>query len=299
MNTINLGSEEEKISKELFNRLETVELIDKYKAYQELDNYWNYISQDLEIIYAEGFDSCTKVDPNMVIKKKDGKDVEVQDGWKGRIIPFELVQETFLKDLKNDIDDKNNRLKEIKGLYSEIINELSEDDKEIIRDLLNDDNDAFKNSEVSKRAKVISKGKEDILSEKLRQVVVRVDNLINEEKKIKAELKNDNIKLLKETKTKIECLSDDEIYDLLNKKWIIPTINNIDKITLDLINDFSKNIDKISDKYLTTLSDLENEISKTESELSSMIDELTANEFDMKGLMKFKSLLEGESNDRK
>ena len=226
-------------------------------------------------------------------------DVEVQDGWKGRIIPFELVQTIFLKDLKNNIDDKNNRLEEITGSYSEIIDELSEDDKEILKDLLNDDNDAFKNSEVSKRAKVISKGNEDILSEELQQVVLGVDNLINEEKKIKSELKDDNIKLLEETKAKIECLNGDEVYDLLNKKWIIPMVNNIDKITHDLINDFSKNIDKISDKYLTTLSDLENEISKTESELSSMIDELTANEFDMKGLMEFKFLLEGDSNGRK
>ena len=43
----------------------------------------------------------------------------------------------------------------------------------------------------------------------------------------------------------------------------------------------------------------ENEISKTESELSSMIDELTANKFDMKGLMEFKSLLEGDSDGSK
>ena len=235
----------------------------------------------------------------MVIKKKDGKDVEVQDGWKGRIIPFELVQETFLKDLKNNIDDKNNRLEEITGSYSEIIDELSEDNKEILKDLLNDDNDAFKNSEVSKRAKVISKGNEDILSEELQQIVVRVDSLINEEKKIKAELKDDSIKLLEETKSKIECLSGDEVYDLLNKKWIIPTVNNIDKITHDLINGFSKDIDKIVDKYFTTLSDLEEKIRNTESELSSMIGELVANEFDMKGLMEFKSLLDGDYNGGK
>jgi type I restriction enzyme M protein len=299
MNVINIGSEEEKISKELFDKLKNAKLIDKYKAYQELDNSWNYISQDLEVIYAEGFDSCTKVDPNMVIKKKDGKDVEMQDGWKGRIIPFELVQETFLKDLKNNIDDKNNRLEEITGSYSEIIDELSEDDKEILKDLLNDDNDAFKNSEVSKRAKVISKGKEEILTEELQQVILKVDNLITEEKKLKKEVKNDNIKLMEETKAKIESLNGNEIYDLLNKKWILPTINNIDKITQDLINDFSKSIEKISEKYLTTLNDLEKEISKTEAELSNMIDELTANEFDMKGLMKFKSLLKGDSNDKK
>ena len=49
---------------------------------------------------------------------------------------------------------------------------------------------------------------------------------------------------------------------------------------------------------MVTLNDLESDINKTESELSGMIDSLTANEFDMKGLMEFKSLLEGDSNER-
>ncbi|MBQ3640485.1 type I restriction-modification system subunit M, partial [bacterium] len=298
MNVINISSEEEKISKELFDKLKNMNLIDKYRAYQELDDSWSYISQDLEVIHAEGFDSCTKVDPNMIIKKKDGKDIEVQDGWKGRIIPFALVQDTFLKELKTSIYDKNNRLDDISGYYSEIIDEISEDDKEILKDLLNDDNDAFKNSEVSKRAKVISKGKEDVLSEGLQQVVLKVDDLITEEKKLKNELKNDNTKLLEETKNKLESLNGDEIYDLLNKKWIIPTIDSINRITNDLISNFARIINTISEKYMVTLNDLESDINKTESELSGMIDSLTANEFDMKGLMEFKSLLEGDSNER-
>ena len=38
----------------------------------------------------------------MAIKKKDGKEEEVQEGWKGRILPFEMVQESLLSD---DISD--------------------------------------------------------------------------------------------------------------------------------------------------------------------------------------------------
>ena len=79
MNAVNIDSELEKLSQELFKRLDSVHLLDTYEAYQELDNSWNYISQDLEIIHTEGIQSCTKVDPNMVIKKKSGKDIEIQD----------------------------------------------------------------------------------------------------------------------------------------------------------------------------------------------------------------------------
>ena len=56
------------------------------------------ISIDLEIIQTEGFEAIRKVDPNMVLKKKDGKDQEIQEGWIGHVIPFALVQDTILKD---------------------------------------------------------------------------------------------------------------------------------------------------------------------------------------------------------
>ena len=54
-----------------------------------------------------------KVDPNMVVKKKNGKDVEVQDGWVGRILPFELVQEHLLADDVKKIASRDARLGEI------------------------------------------------------------------------------------------------------------------------------------------------------------------------------------------
>ena len=45
---------------------------------------------------SEGIEAANAVDENIIIKKKDGKDVEVQDGWVGRILPFELVQRELL-----------------------------------------------------------------------------------------------------------------------------------------------------------------------------------------------------------
>ena len=46
-------------------------------------------------------------------------------------------------------------------------------------------------------------------------------------------------------------------------------------------------------KYDTTLIDLENEIKGSEKELSTMINELTGNEFDIQGLNELKLLLGG------
>jgi type I restriction enzyme M protein len=71
-------------------------VIDKYKTYQSLNDEWVKIEGDLEIIQTEGFESVKIVDPNMVVKKKGDVEYEVQDGWCGRVIPFDLVQATLL-----------------------------------------------------------------------------------------------------------------------------------------------------------------------------------------------------------
>lgn len=75
-----------------------IKLIDQYKAFQILSENWETITADLEMIQGEGFDAIFQVDPNMVVKKKkedEDEVTEVQEGWKGHILPFELVQEEF------------------------------------------------------------------------------------------------------------------------------------------------------------------------------------------------------------
>jgi len=80
----------------------------------------------------------------MVIKKSEEK--EVQEGWKGRILPFEMVQESLLSDNISNLRLSENRLEQISSEYSELIDLLSEDDKQ---NLLNDDNTAFVEKEIN------------------------------------------------------------------------------------------------------------------------------------------------------
>ena len=50
----------------------------------------------------------------------------------------------------------------------------------------------------------------------------------------------------------------------------------------------------LSEKYTVTYSALESEIQETQSALSTLIDELTGNEYDQRGLSEFQKLLKGE-----
>ena len=297
MNTIDIGSEEEKISNRLFEIINDTKLVDNYKAYQLLDDTWNKVAQDLEIIHKEGFDSCSQVEPNMVIKKKNGTDVEVQDGWKGKIIPFEIVQNRFLKEQLNLLDDENNRLNEISSIYEEILDELSEEEKTSIDSLLNDDNTAFKFAEVSKKVKELKKDKVVVEEGSLEEKLIKLNDLYIEEKELKSKAKSDTNELQTRTKEKIESLTGEEVYQLLHDKWIEPIKENISNIVNEVICNFSKNVESLSNKYEETFEDLEKEIDKTEKSLSTMIDELTGNEFDMRGLEELKSLLNGGYNE--
>ena len=146
---VQITKEEEIITEDVFNRLVNVPLIDKYKAYQLIDEEWHEVSTDLEMIQTEGISCVTKVDPNMVVKNKK----EVQEGWVGHIIPFDLVQNTLLKEDKDILTHTSNLISEYDSQLSDLVEGISEDDKE--EELFNEAGDAFVPKELDKKVKEI------------------------------------------------------------------------------------------------------------------------------------------------
>ena len=291
-NNVDISDEETKISNSLFNRLENIKLVDKYNAYQILDDNWNIISGDLELIKAEGIEACNKIDPIYEVKKKGDKETEVQVGVKGHIIPLEFVIDYKLKDLKDDVTSKENRLSEIDSRISEIFDSLDEDEKTEIEDTLTEENDAFVPKEVLRKAKEYLKA--SVSEGTVEKKIIEVSNLFDEQKRLNKDIKESNNNIEVMAQKEIENLTYEDICNLLNKKWIEPIINGIDKLIDDIIINFAKNIEKLSSKYEQTLKDIDEEIIKAERELSNMIGELTGSEYDMKGLEDFRALFNGD-----
>ena len=285
MTGVNISKEEAVLSEEIFRRLSGIPLVDAYEAYQILDNDWNHIAVDLEIIQTEGFPATKQVDPNMIVKKKDGKDQEVQDGWVGHLVPFDLVQQTILSDSLADIQGIEDRLAEITSDYEEALDELPEEEKD--KDFVNDDKTAFVWPEVKKTIKA----KE--VDVQVLAILKKVSSDNEEEKKLKKQLKDQSEALHIETKKTIEALSDEQVYSLLDQKWISPLIDGLGKLPEGIISDFIAQIEKLAAKYETTFADVEDQIKDTEKELSGMIDLLTGSKFDMAGLAELKKLLGG------
>lgn len=352
--TLNINTEEAIISNAIFKRLESIRLIDKYQAYQVFADEWSKTSVDLEILQTEGFDAARKVNPNMVIKKKDGKDEEVQDGWVGHVIPFELVQSAILHNEALALKNKENRLAEINSSYEEIIDSMSEEDKSTA--ILNDANEAFVVSEVNKAIKAMYEGIEtlelkalsgylklldkkeskaaqisyvenhpevswgnigpnksgtfgkkklnaymkqlrllhDFDEESVEGKLSLVGKLLEEEKKLKAEVKKEAEALHLLTKKTIEELSDAQVMELLEAKWITPLVAALYQLPDIVIDGLITRVRALADKYAVTYAEIAEEIAETKASLGNLINGLTGNEYDMQGLHEFQALLRGK-----
>ena len=286
MEQIPVSKEENTISAELFRRLSGVPLVDPYEAYQILDQNWTKIAVDLEIIQTEGVKSVTVVDPNMVIKKKDGKDVEVQDGWVGRILPSALVQQELLSDMVDELKSAEDRLAAIASEIDGLLEELPEEEK--TKDFVNEDSTAFVPAVVKKALKAKDEEAEVL------EILKKVDALVTEEKTLKKSVKELDAKLQNKTKETIEALSEEAALALLSKKWIDPMVTEISALPLRIVDAFTAKLEALAKKYQTTFEDVEKEIAETEASLTAMIDRLTGSEFDRQGLLELKKLLGGE-----
>ena len=289
METLNITREESIISDDVFSRLNGLPLVDKYKAYQLLDDEWKKISVDLEIIRTEGFASSKQVDPNMVVKTKDGKKQEVQDGWIGHIIPFALVQKTLLAADLARLNAREARLSELAAEYESLLNELSEEDKD--KPFVNDEGDAFVPKEVAKAVKGMEVEPETLA------ILRKVNALNNEEKSLKKQIKADSTALHLLTKKTIEELTDEQAREMIKLKWIPPLLDSMAGLPSAVIANFIARLLALAGKYETTFTEVDSQIAETESSLVSLLDELTGNEFDMQGIQELKSLLGGSAHE--
>lgn len=277
----------------LFDCLKPFSLIDEYAAYQVLTEHWAQISGDLEIIHSEGLVAANAVDPNMVVKKKDGKDVEVQDGWAGRIIPIDLVERVMLSDELAAVENDRAAMEATRSHIAEIIENLPESEGET--PWLKEDGLAFVPKELKAKVKKIkqeygSKAPEGSIA----SMLLDADKSIDLEKKQKAAYNAALVKLISKAIETIENLTPDDIITLLKAKWSAPLNDALVDVDHQLINDFTSQLTSLSEKYSETLVDIDNNITSAEKSLASLIDNLTGSDNDMAGLREFQKLLRHE-----
>lgn len=299
LDAVNVTREENEIGNEIASRLDFTSLIDPYQAYELLDGAWNVISGDLEIIQTEGREAMRLVDPNMVLKKKKNEEIEVQEGWKGHIFPFDLVQRVYLHDEFQRLEEMKADLENRESAKNEIEESFDEDDKQ--SPIYDDEKETFIPKAIEDKAKELAKPYRKSLTlaakaydeESFEGKTIRYALELEASKQMKKDVKELAEALEKETKEKIERLTDVECVCLLKEKWIAPLMDSLGRLPNSLLDGFVKKLEALAKKYDDTLPSLERDIAQTSKELASMIDDLTGGEDDMAGLKKFKNSLLG------
>ena len=263
--------EEESVASDIFQRVSDFSLVDKYEAYQVLDNAWEGISADLEMLQTEGFDAARRVDPLMVLKKKGGKDVEVQDGWKGHVLPFGLVQEALLSDELSALRTVQDELIRVSGECDSLKEELPPED----------DGDGEEASC-------------DLTDEEIEERQQLLAEATKRQKSLKKAVKERTEALEDATRTLVESLTDEQVYELLERKWVDPLMDELMGLPQQSIDRLLKKIEALQEKYQDTYADIAGQISDAERELNEMLGQLVGDEFDMLGIAELRKLLGGE-----
>jgi len=295
MLSLQVPRQEALICDQLFDRLAkvgTVSLIDKYQAYQVLDDHWQPIAVDLEVLQTEGFDATRVVDPNYVLRKKDGKDVEVQDGWKGRILPFDLVQLHHHEKELVALRKKEAELVEVVAQLEELLEGFNDEDK--AKDSFNEAGDKFVAAAVAKEAKELEADTQVAAAldpESYEAKIIQAAKVLAKEKSLKAAIKKDAAALHLKTKATIETLSDEQVIALLESKWLTPLVDELHRLPGLVMSSLAAKLQALVEKYRITYADNARDIQQAEHALVAMLGELNGDEYDLKGLAALKSLL--------
>ena len=271
--------ESDNISADIFRRTEGLPLVDKYAAYQILADNWAGIMGDVEIIQTEGFAACNVVEAKTkMVKDKNGVEQEVEDGLKGRIIPFELVQKALFQKELDAISALQGRIEAIDGELDAVRDELlGMEDTDKYFDAEKDN--ALMKKEISADAKPKSDVEDDV-KEQLKAIVA----LWDEQTKAKKDVKKMLDDLEKATIKTIEGLDMRGINQFLELKWIVPITSAIEALQDAIVSKLADAITGLNEKYAVTYNDIEQGIDESEQNLATLIGQLAGDEFAISGL---------------
>lgn len=280
---INIAKEEAIIADNIFERLKKLPLLDKYTSYQSLANSWNKIALDLEYIQTEGIQCCKKVDDVIEINE-DGE--EEITGREGHVLPFELIQKYILTD---DYNKVQNLIKEIDNTNSKL-DSIAEN----ICELLGEEIEfSFSAKDVKALKEKLAKNEIDENVEEIKVLLSEGEKLLSSLKTFKRNLTDCELTLHGKTEKAYSDLKDEQINNLLEIKWIKDLCAELEKQCDDVIDSLIDKFESLKKKYGTTYEALQEDISNSKKILSSLMDELIANEFDKKGIEEFQKILRG------
>lgn len=258
--------------------LSEFEFIDIYDGYQIVAEIWkNALTHDTELIAGSDFYTLGRTrEPNMVTKGTGSKKREEQDGWIGAIVPNDLIAKRLYSKELQAIEDKKNRVSEIETELAELVEAAKvedSDENDALYDVLkkNEDDepqDSFETKAVKAELKKATKKTTKY------ELLEKVGNLIEEKSNLGKKIKAEEKALKEAIYERILVLTDEEIDKLIFEKWFGTTVDDLVKLVEIPLKEELATLEMLNNRYAKTLSQMDDEINKLESDLESLMSEL-------------------------
>lgn len=247
--------------------------VDIYDGYQIIAEIWrNSLTHDTEIITLRDFYSVGRTrEPNMVTKGTGDKKREEQDGWVGSIVPNDLIAKRLYSTELEAIEDKKIKVQEIDAELSDLVESAKAEDTDeanALSDTLNEVGEKFENSKVKAELKKTTKDTVEY------NLLKKVEKLFTDKSVLSKAIKEDEKALKEAVQERIRTLTDEEIDNLMYEKWFGNTVNAMVGLVESPLKSELNTLQMLYNRYLDTISMLDEEIRDLESAFETLISEL-------------------------
>lgn len=257
------------ISALILKEYEPIMLIDKYDVYEVLLSYWSEtMSDDVYVLVEDGYKAVREIDvfTKTTVNKKTGVKKTTETGWEGKLVPKTLIIEMFFADQQKAIDDMEAVIAAAQAELDEIIEDS--EDGSIINDVLSDKGKL-------KKTDLKAKLKDKTLDTEDREILQKLQILADRVDEGTKAIKGLRTALDKKARDQYPKLTDDQCVELLlNRKWYADLVTGIFALYTAVSHRIADRVTELSERYEQTLPELENEVTKLETNVKSHLERM-------------------------
>ncbi|MDN6161925.1 MAG: type I restriction-modification system subunit M, partial [Atopostipes sp.] len=248
-----------------------------YDGYQLIAELWEkHLMKDAEkISNGDFYELGRSREPNMVSKGSGKNEREEQEGWVGSLVPTKLIEKELYAEEAEAIEEVE---AEVTAIESEI-DELAEaaqvedsEESEILGESLNKSKSSFLVGSIRSEVKQYEEGTEEY------DLVKKVKNLLSKRTKTRRQRREKRKALDKKVEEEILELTDEEIDQLVYRKWFGDLIPNMIQLIEEPLKEELETLKELDERYKDTLDDLEEEYKELEADFKEMASQLVVTE---------------------
>lgn len=254
------------LSEGLLEAYKNKPLVDNYKIYQHLMDYWeNTLKDDVYLVVEDGWKATVK---RIVEKNKKGK--EIDKGWTCDLLPKSLVTDTYLSTEKEQLQELQNQLESTSANIISLQEEYAVEGG-LLEDATNDKG-TFTKAIITA---FIKKNKTDNTEKEAVAKANKVLQAYTKEAKLKKEIKTAETNLDALLLKQYAKLTDDEVQDLVvNLKWLAYLQNALQTEVESISQSLTTTIKTLAERYSSTLTELDATVTDLESEVNTHLQKM-------------------------